>query len=123
MQLLASRYDDHKNKLKEKSRTAKFWVQYLDYINILKIFIRAERTGNWNLHRIAVSRLINLFDATGYVHYAKCARLYLQNMPELETNYPWVYMNFATHGYHTVRRSDCHWAGLWSDLIIEQVVM
>lgn len=26
------------------------------------------------------------------------------------------------HGYHTVRRSDRYWAGLWTDLIIEQVI-
>ena len=46
MQLLTSRCNKNKNKLKEKSRTTKFWLQYLDYINILKIFVRAERTGN-----------------------------------------------------------------------------
>ena len=81
------------------------------------------RTGNWNLHLVAVSIMINLFAATGHLPYAKCACLYLQNMSELETNYPWVYIGFATHGYHTVRRSDRCWAGLWSDLIIEQVLM
>ena len=32
-------------------------------------------------------------------------------------------MSFATHGYHTVRHSDRYSAGLWSDLIIEQVLM
>ena len=57
------------------------------------------------------------------MHYAKCVHIYLQNMSDLETNYSWVYMSFATHGYHTVRRSDRYWTGLWSDLIIEQVLM
>ena len=89
----------------------------------MKIFLRAERTGNWNLHLVAVSKMINLFLATGHVHYAKCAHLYLQNMSELETNDPWVYMNFATHRYHTVRCSDRCWARLWSDLIFEQVLL
>ena len=36
---------------------------------------------------------------------------------------PWVYSNFAEHGYHTARRSDKYWAVLWSDLIIEQCLM
>ena len=44
-------------------------------------------------------------------------------MSESETNCPWVYMSFATHEYHTVRRSDHYWIGLWSDLISEQVLM
>ena len=65
----------------------------------------------------------NLFTATGHVHYAKCMRLYLKNMSELETNYPLVYMSFGTHGYYTVIHSDRYWAELWSDLIIEQVLM
>ena len=37
------------------SRTAKLWIQYLRYVEILKLFIRAERRGNWNLHLEAVN--------------------------------------------------------------------
>ena len=67
--------------------------------------------------------MINLFAASGHIHYAKSARLYLQQILELYTNYTWVYDNFVNSGYHTVRRSDRFWAGLWTDLIIEQVMM
>jgi hypothetical protein len=35
------------DRLKHKSRTCKLWLQYLDYVNLFKIFITAERTGNW----------------------------------------------------------------------------
>ena len=35
-----------KEYLSENSRTAKLWIQYIHYINIVKQFIRAERTGN-----------------------------------------------------------------------------
>ena len=109
--------------MSSQSRTAKLWIQYLDYVDLVKMFVRAERTGNWSLHLVAVSRMINLFAATGHINYAKSARLYLQLMLELPTDYPWVYQSFAEHGYHTVRRSDRYWAGLWTDLIIEQVMM
>ena len=104
-------------------RTSKLWVQYLMYIETLQLFIRAERTGNWNLHTVSVGKMINLFAATGHINYAKSARVCLKKMLELSTNYPWVYTNFATHGFHTVRRSDRFWAGLWTDLIMEQVLM
>ena len=33
-------------KLSEQSKTAKLWIQYSNYINIVKMFLRAERTGN-----------------------------------------------------------------------------
>ena len=104
-----------KQSLSDISRTAKLWVQYLQYISILKHFIRAERTGDWNLHVVTVGQMLNLFAATGHINYAKSARLHVE--------YPWVYRNFAVHGYHTVRRSDRYWSGLWTDLITDQVMM
>ena len=57
------------------------------------------------------------------MNYTKSAHLHIQKMLELETTHPWVYTNFAEHGYHTVRQSDRYWTGLWTDLIIEQVLM
>ena len=30
---------------------------------------------------------------------------------------------FKENGYHSIRRNDKYWAGLWSDLIIEQIMM
>ena len=44
-------------------------------------------------------------------------------MLELPEKYPSVYHSFKAHGYHSIRRSDRYWGGLWSDLIIEQVMM
>ena len=46
----------------------------------------------------------------------------MQRMYQLQENNPGVYEQFK-EGLHVVRRSDRHWAGLSSDLIIEQVLM
>ena len=67
--------------------------------------------------------MINLFTATGHINYAKCARLHLQNMLHLEVEHPCVYEKFAAHGFHMMRQTDRFWAGIWSDLAIEQVLM
>ena len=67
--------------------------------------------------------MLNLFAATGHIHYVKSARLYLQNMLNLESNFPWVYVKFSNEGFHTIRRNQRIWAGLWTDLTIEQVIM
>ena len=120
---LRDRFEEYKDELSQVSRTAKLWINYLNYINILQLFIRAERTGNWNLHLVSVGKMINLFAATAHINYAKSSRFYLQTMLDLQTAPPWVYENFAVNGYHTVQRSDRFWAGLWTDLIIEQVLM
>ena len=108
-----------KSELIQNSRTAKLWLQYMDYVSILKLFIQAERTGNWELHLSAVSKLLNLFAGTGHNMYTKCARLYLQQMKELHVSHPWLYQQFKEHGYHVVRLSDRYWAGLSTDLLIE----
>ena len=44
-------------------------------------------------------------------------------MLHLPEQHPWLYSCFIEHGYHIVRRSERYWAGLWTDLVIEQVMM
>ena len=43
-------------------------------------------------------------------------------MSHLQDDHPKVYQHFQD-GLHVIRRSDCYWAGLSSDLFIEQVLM
>ena len=52
----------------------------MDYIKLVKLFISAERTSNWELHLYIVSQMLNLFASTGHINYAKSARLYVQEM-------------------------------------------
>jgi len=66
--------------------------------------------------------MLNLLAATGHYHYAKCARLYLQLMHDLPTSHPWLHDKFGIDNCHSVRR-DRFWAGLSTDLVIEQVMM
>ena len=66
--------------------------------------------------------MLNLFAATGHINYAKSARLYIQEMRELQETHPWLFEKF-TEGYHALRQSDQFWSGLWSDLVIEQTLM
>ena len=66
--------------------------------------------------------MLPFFTAAGHYHYAKSARLYLQFMLSLETVNPGVYQGFMS-GLHVIRRSDRYWAGLSTDLVIEQALM
>ena len=91
--------------LRSTSRTAKLWLRFMDYIEIIKDFICCERLGMWDGHLNAVTALLNLFAATGHIHYAKSARLYVQEMRKLPSTHPWLHQKFV-EGYHTVRRSE-----------------
>ena len=57
-------------------------------MDTLKLSIRAERVGNWNMHIIAVGRMLNFFAATGHFNYAKSARMHLQLMLGLPAGHP-----------------------------------
>ncbi len=103
------------------SKTATLWLQYVDMVDILRKYIRAERTGNWELHLQTVSEMLPYLAACGHNHYAKSAWIYLQRMSNLHSEHPDAYQHFR-EGLHVVR-SGRHWAGLSSDLIIEQVLM
>ena len=43
-------------------------------------------------------------------------------MKDLPESHPWLNEMFS-QGFHTVRRSNRYWAGLWTDLTIEQTLM
>jgi hypothetical protein len=108
--------------LAEQSRTAKLWIEYLKHIDILRSFIVAERTSNWEQHLNALSCMLPLFASQHHVNYAKSGFVYLQNMHDLEQKSPWLYQQFM-NGLHSVRKSDRYWAGLSTDLVIEQDMM
>ena len=101
-----------KQHLEEASRTDRLWVNYLHYIQIIKNFIRPERIGNRKLHLQSVKQMLSLFAATEHIHYAKSARLYLQNMISLEFDFLCVHNKFVNQGYHTVRLSSRCWEAL-----------
>ena len=60
--------------------------------------------------------------ASGHNLYTKSAKVYLQQISNLQTEHPNVPKHFE-EGLHVLRRSDSLWAGLSSDLINEQVLM
>ncbi len=113
---------NHSESLKKSSRTSALWVQYMNMIDILRKFIRAERTGNWELHLQAIQDMLPYMAASGHNSYTKSAMLYLQQMLNLKAQHPDVQQHF-NKGLEVIRRSNRLWAGLSSDLIIEQVLM
>lgn len=71
--------------------------------------------------------MLPIFHAVGHLPYAKSAQLYLQNMVDLEAGpndapEAMELDGFTKDGLFTVRRSDKSWAGVWSDMTIEQML-
>ncbi|KAE8737639.1 hypothetical protein FOCC_FOCC016896, partial [Frankliniella occidentalis] len=108
----------------ENNRTGSLWLQYFDQVEIMTTFVRAERTGDWRLHLHCVGQMLPHLAAAGHIHYAKAAHLYLQEMHKLEAKMTvFEYEKFAESGWFSVFKSEKPYGGIWSDMIIEQVIM
>lgn len=55
-------------------------------ISIFKLFIQAERTGNWSMHLTSLRQMLPFYHAAGHTSYAKGIHIYLQDMLNLEEN-------------------------------------
>ena len=102
-------------------RTSELWLQYDHMVDILFKFIKAERTGNFTLHLGCLRQMLPYLAASGHNNYTKSILIYVQQMEELQLKDPSIFQTLSTH--HTIRRSDRFWAGLSTDLVIEQVLM
>ena len=85
----------------QKGRTAKLWLQYMEMVQILRTFIKAERTGDWKLHLQAVLDMLPFFAAAGHNLYVKSAYIYLMHMQDLEANNHEIH-NFFIKSYHVI---------------------
>lgn len=108
---------------KSNGPTSKLFIQYFEMVTIVLQFIEAERLGNWKLHLQSVEKMLPYFHASGHYLYAKSAQIYLQSMLQLEMNMEYdEFWQFTEGGAFTIRRSQKAWAGIWSDMTIEQTL-
>ena len=105
-------------------RTENLWVQYFKLIAIIRLFIRAERCGDWQIHVHSVWLMIPYLHVVGHLHYARSTQVYLHEMLNLANSMaPDEYDMFTSRGFFTVRRSDKYCCGIWTDITIGQVLM
>ena len=106
----------------QTSKTIMLWLQYMKMVEIALSFLKAERTGDWQLHLDTCRQMLPYFASPGHYHYFKSTYLYLQTMYQLPMTHPNMYEHFQ-NGLHVIRRSDHFWAGLSTNLVIEQTLM
>ena len=95
--------------------TGKLWVQYMGMVDLLKTFLRSQRTGDIQLYLRCLQDMHPYLAASGHNHHVKSEQIHLQDMLELKETNPDVYNRFSSSLF-VIRRSDRFWAGLSSDL-------
>ena len=107
-----------------ESRTGKLWVNYITQVQMIRLFIYAERTGDLDLHMYCITQMIPIFHASGHFAYAKSSRRYLDIMRKLPSiMLEDQYEQFSQAGYFTIRRCHRFWSGNFTDQTIEQDLM
>lgn len=107
LQNITKKFKQQLEKVEENSPTAKLWVQYFNMVSLLKKFIEAERTGDWEKHLYTIKLMIPYFHASGHFPYAKSCQIYLQSVAKLEEKMDiFEYNKFVRNGYFTIRRKD-----------------
>ena len=91
-------------------------------VSLLKKYITASRTGNWELHIRTTQEMLPYLSAAGHYNYAKSCHIYLQEMLALDKSNP-IVKEYFEKGLFVIRRSDRYWGGLPPNLTIEQTLM
>ena len=112
--------DEFLEKVSKESKTAKLWVENLiKPVQLMMMFVRAEREGDWPLHLRVVSKMLPYFFAAGHHNYARYATYYMNDMKNL----PPVILARFLKGEHTTHHQKGIWNGMWSDMFIETTFM
>ena len=86
--------------------SAKLWLEYIDMVNIVRAFIRSERTGDWSPRLRTLQDMLPYLAASGHFLY-----VYLKQTTRLEHTHQYVHSQF-TQGMHVIMTSDRFWTGL-----------
>ena len=68
---------------KEKNPNFQYWLQYMDMVCILLLFIRAQREGIWDPHLYAFQKMLPFFHNYDHTNYARWGPVYLAKMKQL----------------------------------------
>ena len=105
-----------KTKLSESSETFHYWNNFLKMVHLLKLLLRADRDGNWNLHMHAVKETMPLFCVFDRTNYIRWCSIYLEDMQKLSENYPDVHEAFLA-GKFCIKRNPGEFNSVGTDYV------
>ena len=105
----------------EHGSTAKFWLIYIQLVNLFLKFNRACRTNDVDLFIYALALICPMFFACHRPKYARWMVKYLHNLINMENTHPGIRKIFE-NGALTIRRSSRSFSRNAVDITLEQTV-
>ena len=94
--------DNFVDHIKNENPNIKFWWNYMEMVNILLYFIRAQRDGLWDLHLFSFRKMLPFFFRYDHTNYARWGTVYLAETNRLPEEIYHEVMN----GNFVVKESD-----------------
>lgn len=105
----------------EQGKTAQFYYQYCQLINLFLRFSRSIRTSNLELYMDSIYNMADFFFVLNQPNYARWSLLYLSNLIELyNINSPLV--DEFRRGAFGIKRTNANFARSPIDLTLEQTI-
>ena len=81
-----------------------YWGDYVSIVQLLLLFIKAERSGDWLLHLSVTAAMTPHFFSMDRPNYSRWLLVYLADMNEFSETHPAVNGEFMS-GNHAISRS------------------
>ncbi|KAL9957037.1 hypothetical protein ACROYT_G038621, partial [Oculina patagonica] len=107
----------------ENSQIPEFQVfrHYMQMVMEMMQFIRAIRTGDWQLHLTSLQLFTKYFFAHDRINYARMIPLYLAEMSMLPESDPEIYEEFRKGNWAVNKNPDVPFCALGADHALEQI--
>ena len=81
------------------SKTAELWFAFQRIMELVRVMLYVDRTGDWEMHLNVLQNCLPLFASAGHYNYLKSVYHYIQTMANLQKSHPVLYFKFKA-GYH-----------------------
>ena len=106
--------------IQDVTQTRKLWLQFMDFASIIEMFIRAERTGKFELPISPSEQMLLYLAAAGHDKYTVATQKYLQDIKNLCS---WLEKKYE-EGSFTICRNDKLFRGVtFNDHVTEQTLI
>ena len=106
---------------REGSPLFKFTREYMAMVLEMMTFIRAVRTGDWDLHLEALKLFVKYFFAHDMLNYARMIPVYLAEMEIMKDTDPEIYQEFQNGNWVVNKNAKVAFCAVGADNALEHV--
>ena len=111
-----------KDNLAERSKLAKFWISFLEMIEVLLNLIYAICSGNWNLYIKIVRSTLPWFFAYDRQNYSRYLKAHYYDLAFLNISHPEIYREFPNGNSSIQLFASSPFARMEMDKVIETTI-